>query len=53
MKVIHGNVNIKVDEFEFDSRMYGGSILVSYIRNNDHSIEWEPELLRLVDVTDG
>ena len=53
MKVIHGNVNIKVDEFEFDSRMYGGSILVSYVRNNDRSIDWEPEFLRVVDVTDG
>jgi hypothetical protein len=51
--IVHGNVKFPVEQFEFYSRMYGGSILVSYVRNNDRSIDWEPELLRVVDVTDG
>ena len=53
MKITYGSAKIPVEEFEFDGRLYGGSIFVNYARHTDHSIDWEPELLRLVDVTDG
>lgn len=53
-KVFHGNVDVAVEEFEFSGRLYGGAVVVSYLRHTDGStITWKPELIRLVDVTEG
>ena len=54
VKVFHGNLDVSVEDFEFSGRLYAGAVVVSYMRHTDGStITWEPELIRLVDVTDG
>jgi len=51
--IIHADLEVPIEEFEFAGRLYGGVLVVEYTRDRDYSVEWEPELLRLVDVSDG
>ena len=49
------SLTIDIDEFEHDGRLYGGQLFIRYTKLSrwDSFFEWEPELLRLVDITDG
>lgn len=52
MKTLHGSVDVDVEEFQFDNKLFSGVIFVTYVRHSDGCLEWEPQLLRLTDVTD-
>ena len=52
MKTLNGAVDVKVEEFEFDNKLFSGVIYVTYVRHSDGCVEWEPEIIRLTDVTD-
>jgi len=48
------NLIVEIDEFEFQGRLYGGELTINYSYDRaDQSYDWDVEMLRLVDITDG
>jgi len=49
--IVHGNVEVPVEQFEFNGGLYYGYIYANYLRHSDRStITHKAHLIRLVDL---